>query len=536
GASANFPYGAELTPGVYANLEPSIAGLRPFSGVVGDATNPGLTFQLRDPDSDPSSLQLSVFSSNQVVVPNANLSLTSGAGGFHTLFLNPLSVGYSWIRLVITDDDLVVTQSFLYAASGRGPAATFFHSGMSDASAAFALDANYMWVGDDENQTLKLYDRRRSGEPIAGVNFDSFLGLTDIDNGIPREVDIEGSTHVGNRIFWIGSHSLSSEADVRPNRSRLFATDIVGSGTNTTFIYRGRYDFFKEDLAAWDSGNFHGKGANYYGMVASQQAGVDPKSPDGSGFNIEGLSMAPASSTVGYLAFRAPIVPATNRNFALIIPVLNFTALAGTNLPPGSAVFGAPIELDLYGRGIRSIEGSDAGFLIVGGPAASLPGSYPVDFRLYTWTGFAGSQPQQLSANLLGLNAEAIVEIPASPWNSNTIVQLLSDNGTVIFYNDNIEAKHLPYPAFKKFRDDHVPMGNVVKPMPIIRRLSFVGSNLTITWRALQGETYRVQSCSSLPSPGWTDIAGDVLAMGPLASKTFLVTGSPRFYQVKVLP
>ncbi|HUR46632.1 MAG TPA: hypothetical protein VMZ27_12205, partial [Candidatus Saccharimonadales bacterium] len=193
GASANFPYGAELTPGVYANLEPSIAGLRPFSGVVGDPTNPGLTFQLRDPDSDPSTLQLSVFSSNQVVVPNANLSLTTGAGGFHTLFLNPLSVGYSWIRLIITDDDLVVTQSFLYAASGRGPAGTFFHSGMSDASAAFALDANYMWVGDDENQTLKLYDRRHSGEPIAGINFDSFLGLADIDNGIPREVDIEGS-------------------------------------------------------------------------------------------------------------------------------------------------------------------------------------------------------------------------------------------------------------------------------------------------------------------------------------------------------
>jgi hypothetical protein len=536
GASANFPAGAELTPGVYVNLDPSFAGLRPFSGVIGDPTNPGLTFQIRDPDSDPATLQITVTSSNQLVVPNGNLTVVAGAGGLRTLFLNPIGIGYSWMQLIVTDDDLSVTQSFLYAASAMGRAGGYFHSGMSDASAAFALDANYMWVGDDENQTLKLYDRHRSGEPMAAINFDAFLGLTDVDNGVPREVDIEGSTHVGNRVFWIGSQSLSSEAEFRPNRGRLFAADSVGAGSSSSFVYRGRYDFIRDDLAAWDANNLHGKGANYYGFVASQQVGVDPKAPDGSGFNIEGLCMAPGSSTVAYLAFRAPIVPATNRNYALIVPVLNFTTLAGTNLPPGSAVFGSPIELDLYGRGFRSIEGSDAGFLIVGGPAASKPGDYPADFRLYTWNGLANNQPQQLSANLLGMNPEAIVEIPPAPWTSSTLVQLLSDNGVAIYYGDNIEAKHLPYPAFKKFRDDWVPMGQVVKPAPFIKSMKIAGGNLTITWRALQGETYRLQSCGSLPAQNWTDIAGDVLASGPLASKTFLLTGSPKFYRVRILP
>ena len=99
------------------------------------------------------------------------------------------------------------------------------------------------------------------------------------------------------------------------------------------------------------------------------------------------------------MAFRAPIVPATNRNYALIVPVLNFTTLAVSNGPPGSASFGPPIELDLYGRGTRSLEGNSSGYLIVAGPAGTLPGNYPQDFKLYTWTGNPADQPQQRDAD-----------------------------------------------------------------------------------------------------------------------------------------
>jgi Protein of unknown function (DUF3616) len=536
GASANFPLGARLTPGIYANQPPSVAGLHPFSGVIGDPTNPGLKLELRDPDTAASDLRISVTSSNQAVVPNGNLSLVPAGGQYWTLFLNPIGVGYSWIRLVVQDDDLVVTQYFHYAASAMGRPGGQFYAGMSDASAAYPMDANYMWVADDENQTLKLYDRTRSGAPLLTANFDAFLGLTDLyDNGLPREVDLEGSTHVGNRLFWLGSHSLSGEAAPRPNRARLFATDFTGSGTNTTLTYRGRYDFLRDDLIAWDANNLHGKGPNYYGFAASTQPGVDPKAPDGSGFNIEGLCMAPGSSTTAYLGFRAPIVPAIDRNYALLVPVLNFTSLAGTNLPPGSAVFGSPIELDLYGRGIRSIEGSDAGILIVGG-APGATNRYPADFRLYRWTGISADQPQQLSPDLSGMNPEAIVETPPGPWSTNTLVQLLSDNGTAVYYNDDIEAKHLTDFEFKKFRGDWVTLGHVVKPAPFFKSIQVANGNLTVLWRSLKGETYRLQSKSNLASGGWSDIPGDITATGPAASKTFPVTGSPRFYRVFVLP
>src|SRR5262249_52369499 len=152
------------------------------------------------------------------------------------------------------------------------------------------------------------------------------------------------------------------------NRSRLFATDLSGTGAASTLAYVGRYEHLKMDLVNWDHSNAHGRGADYFGLAASAAEGVLPKEPDGSGFNIEGLAMAPGSTNIGWIGFRAPLVPATNRVHALIVPVLNFDKLAIGNGPVGSAVFGAPIELPLGCRGIRSIEGDTNGYLIVAGP------------------------------------------------------------------------------------------------------------------------------------------------------------------------
>src|SRR6185369_7538557 len=114
-------------------------------------------------------------------------------------------------------------------------------------------DADNMLVADDEDQTIRLYDRDQSGLPLASFNFTGNLGLTDISGGIPREVDIEASAQSGNRIYWLGSHSNASSGNDRPNRSRLFATDISGTGSSATLSYVGRYDGLKTDLINWDS-------------------------------------------------------------------------------------------------------------------------------------------------------------------------------------------------------------------------------------------------------------------------------------------
>ena len=175
--------------------------------------------------------------------------------------------------------------------------------------------------------------------------------------------------------------------------------------------------------------------------------------------------MAP-SAGVGYIGFRAPIVPVTNRTHALIVPVLNFASLAVGTGPPGSTVFGAPIELDLYGRGIRSMECVGSNYLIVAGIPGDFPGEYPNDFRIYTWTGNPADPPQERATDLRGLNPEGIVELPQPPWTPNSLVHLVTDAGRKIWYNDAITAKEMSIPYFKKFQTDIVFLGSVVKTMP----------------------------------------------------------------------
>src|SRR5205823_6845468 len=137
---------------------------------------------------------------------------------------------------------------------------------------------------------------------------------------------------------------------------------LAGSGASSTLTYAGRYDHLKEDLIEWDVKNLHGKGSNYYGFAASAADGVNPKTPGG--FNIEGLTMAPGSSNVALIGFRAPLVPPSERAAALVLPVTNFDTLAVSGAPHSSARFGPPIELNLRCRGIRSMEATTNTILI----------------------------------------------------------------------------------------------------------------------------------------------------------------------------
>lgn len=535
-ASANFPVGTGLTPGRLNNTAPVISALVPISGVIGDPTNPTLTFSVSDAETIASAITVTATSTNPAVVPNTNLVVTAGVAGTRTITLNPVGVGYSDITLLASDGSMTGRVTFAYAASAPGRPGGVWHLGASDGSTALAVTSDFMFIGDDENQVLRLYRRHESGLPISQFNMTSFLQLPDVEAGQVREVDIEASTRVGNRLFWMGSHSHANIGEQRTNRTRLWATDLSGVGAASALAYVGRYDNLKVDMIDWDTRNVHGKGSNYFGLEASDAEGVLPKAPDGSGFAIEGLAMMPGSTNGAFVAFRAPIVSATNRTYAFIVPVLNLATLAISNGPRGSATFGPPIELDLYGRGIRSLEGNTNGYLIVAGPAGAQSGEYPCDFKLYTWTGNPVDQPQQRAADCSGLNLEGIVELPPGPWTPSSQIQLLSDNGGNVYYKDGIPAKSLPVVNFKKCRSDIVTLGAVVKPVPIITSTMLNGANLTIVWRALKGETYRVQFKPSLAQTNWLDVAGDVIALGPYASKVVTNGGPQLFCRVVLLP
>jgi hypothetical protein len=296
----------------------------------------------------------------------------------------------------------------------------------------------------------------------------------------------------------------------------------------------GRYEYLKLDLMNWDATNGHGKGSNYYGLVASADPGKDPKALDGSGFNIEGLAMAPGSTSTAYLCFRAPLIPTTNRVKALLVPVTNFAALATSSATnPGLAKFGAPMELNLGGRGFRSVEGNSNGYLIVAGPPGVASGITPSDFRLFTWNGFATNAPQERAASLSNMIPEGIVELPPGPWTSNSSVQIISDNGITVLYDDLIEAKQLTTPEFKKFRSDWVTLGQVVTPRPVIKSFERLGNSCAVQWYSLSGTTYRLQWKAALPDALWNDVTGDVTATDALAGKMIPMSGvTQRFFRV----
>ncbi|WP_338870567.1 DUF3616 domain-containing protein [Spirosoma sp. SC4-14] len=447
------------------------------SGVTADPTDPastlGIDFIIDDPNTPVNNLTVTASSSNEYVVANSNLILT-GTGANRNLKIKPLGVGYSTINVVVSGGCTNVTYQINYAASAGFtiPYPSYFHSGTSDGSTAINIDDTYMLVGDDENQTIRLYNRVHSGLPVRGFDFSSSLNLTD-----GKEVDIEGSIRTGNQIIWIGSQSNNEDGEARPSRDRLFATDISGSGANTSLTYGGRYDYLREDLIAWDANNRHGKGTNYYGFAASAAPGVNSKQDNG--YNIEGLELAP-DNTTGYVCFRAPLVPTTNRTKALIVPVTNITALVSGNKPVGSATFGAPIELDLGGRGIREMR-KNAGneYVIIAGPTGNATGTPPSDFRIYTWNGDSGTLPGLRATSLTSLNIpgsyEGIAEVP-NPLNDDSQIQFLMDNGTTEFYGDGTPSKSLSQPLYKKFRSVVVPIGAVITPPSIAWNKFFQGS------------------------------------------------------------
>ncbi len=453
----------ENTATPFVNLATTGSGA--VSGVLNDPTDPastlGLDFAIADTDTPVDNLTVTVTSSNQTVVSNANLVL-SGTGATRNLKINPSGVGLADLTVTVSDGNTSSVYTINYAASAGAltPTTTRFLTGVSDASTAVAIDSTYMFVADDENQVIRLYDRTNSGLAIAGFDFTSSLGLTDISGGAPREVDIEASVQVGNTIYWMGSHSNSAGGADRPNRERIFATTIAGTGAATTLTYAGRYDFLAADLFAWDAAN-----GNALGLAASAATGIVPELTNG--FNIEGLTIAP-DGTTAYVAFRAPNEPTTSRDRALIIPVTNFTTiLSPTGGTAGSATFGAPIQLDLGGRGIREIKRSASGdYLIIAGPAGPVTGTAPADFRLYTWMGNAVDAPVLRSADLTALLAggsfESIVELPGTLTDTSQI-QLLVDNGDTDFYNTATAAKDLAQNNFKKFRSEVVTLGAAVQ-------------------------------------------------------------------------
>ena len=374
-----------------------------------------------------------------------------------------------------------------------------------DASGAVALGDTLMLVVNNEDQFLRLYARypgTACPAPIYALNVSPVLALTGSDLTSDLESCAARTDSTGTTIFSLGSLGNSATGNLRPNRSRVFATHVEGDGSGSppyTFTYLGRYDWLRDDILAWDANNLHGLGANYFGLGESAASGVSPKLVNG--FNVEGLAFS-ADGKVAYVGFRTPFVngsgPTTGaspRTHALLIPVLNLPSLVTGNptLGPGTAQFGTPIVLPLGSRGIRSIDRISTGeFLITAGPAdaVSNPPVAPLDFRVFLWSGHPLSPPVELATTFGATESPEACLPPVGPLTSSSAAQFINDDGSSTCW-----------------RSMTCPIGSAVSAADVAHPRPGPGVARFTRPPAPSPARHRVSFAFELPEAGWVDVA-----------------------------
>jgi hypothetical protein len=397
--------------------------------------------------STPGDLQYTISSSNDAVVPESNLKLT-GTGNTRNLKIAAAIPGYTVITVTVSNGKTIRTYKINYAASQTpNLQSRRWHSGSPDASAAIGMDRNQMIIANDETNEFYIYDRDLSGPPFATFDFNpgNILALEDSSSGVWKEVDVEAGVRsiVDPSItYWIGSMSNNSAFLYKPNRNRLFAVSVTGTGEKAMIANQGSYGQLRQALVKWGDG--HG-----YDFGTCAAIGQDSKSVNG--FNIEGIVFGPDDKTL-FIGFRAPLVPMKKRTKAVIAPILDFETWFNRGNPASGPQIGKPIELDLGGRGIRDIIRMPGGQYVI---AAGSSG-WELSPALFTWSGKDGEAPKRVTSfEFSGLNVEAVL-----PWagKNQTGLQIFTDNGSEFFYCDTLCVKDLLEERFKKFSSVVIPL------------------------------------------------------------------------------
>jgi hypothetical protein len=299
------------------------------------------------------------------------------------------------------------------------------YSGMCDASTALAVGSDRFLVGNDEDNVLRLYQADQPGPPLAARDITDLLTL----ENAKKEADIEGSAALGGSLYWITSHGRNKDGKIKRNRYQLFALALKEKDGGISLTGVGKpYTHLMEDL-------LHERRLQRFKLDPLTKDDDPARAPEKNGStNIEGLCAWRGSQLL--IAFRNPIP----NGKALLVPLKNPDRV----IKGEKARFGDPIELDLGGLGVRSIElwPQRSTYIIVAGPFDDNGA-----FQLYQWTGDPARQPERIQGvDLSGLNPEAIVIYPG-----RNEIQLLSDDGGLEVAGT--ACKDLTDPARKTFRN-----------------------------------------------------------------------------------
>ncbi|HSU54668.1 MAG TPA: DUF3616 domain-containing protein [Candidatus Dormibacteraeota bacterium] len=292
------------------------------------------------------------------------------------------------------------------------------HWGMADASAGIAVGTNLFLAADDESNLIALYRREGGEKPVKEFDFSAFLEL----EGKHPETDTEACARIGDRVYWMGSHGRNKDGKPRPNRCRLFATDLSITNGDISLSPSGKpCKRLLDDLAADE---------RYAQFKLRKAAELAPKAEEG--LNIEGLAATPEGHLL--VGFRNPVP----NGKALLAPVLNpAEVIEGT-----AAKFAGPVLLDLQGNGIRDIVFYAGSYLIIAGSWHS--GGH---YEIYRWQG-GESRPEPMKVKHLDdYNPEGLVIYPDKGL---TEFQVLSDDGRLDV--EGVPGKEVTGMSRKSFR------------------------------------------------------------------------------------
>jgi len=298
------------------------------------------------------------------------------------------------------------------------------YKGMCDASAAVALDENTFIVANDEDNDLRIFDKNKPNE-LQRIKLSKIFDGKIFD-GENLEIDIEGATWLGDKIFWIGSHSASKNGKSRPSRQRLFAVKTSSDGKEKfNVVSFGKiYTDLISDLE---------KDARFKDFKLKEAKSIKPK--DIGGLSIEALAATPEGHLL--IGFRNPLLGGKISSEKILI---NGKSLVVELLNPleviegKTARFAAPVTLDLDGLGIRGMEydKSQKRYVIIAGPYFDKQEIIPQDTKLsesrvYLWSGKLSEKPEyQQNVNLSGFNAETVFFYPQS---KKGFMEIFSDDG-----------------------------------------------------------------------------------------------------------
>jgi hypothetical protein len=289
----------------------------------------------------------------------------------------------------------LLSRAMLLAAFAASDAGAAEYKGICEASAGAFIDSTHFAVASDETNKLQIYERGKA-QPIGnGIDMETF---TSFDKS-----DLEAAAVIGDRVYWISSHSFNSQGEDKSKRKVFFATKIVQADGKPTLVSVGKpVKSLRDPLA--------------------KAAGVKPEE-----MNIEALTATPEGGLL--IGLRAPL----RDGEALVIPFKNPAAVVDDpGTPPD---FGAAIKVKLEGRGFRSMETLGSGtarYAIVAGPVSDKAEG----FALFRWSG-PGTDPVEVKGvDLTGIRPEAAMSVPGQ-----NLLQLLSDDGDICSDEDGDASK-----------------------------------------------------------------------------------------------